>query len=708
MSDLSKLEELAKDALKNTKNAVVSTYGKVMRKINGNDRKYFNSNKKGEIIEWKNGLHSLDKNEVKNAVKSVIAAMTIGTDVSSLFPDVLSCMSSESLEIKKLVYLYLINYAKDKPELSILAVNTFVRDTEHESPLIRALALRTMSCIRVKDMIEYLVIVLGRCIDDKDPYVRKTAAICVAKFYDMDPERAEDENFIERLRKMIGDTSPMVVANAVAALSEIKETYGEDRDPLRLKPKLVIKLLAALNECSEWGQVYILDCLATYIPQDEDEAENIVEKTLPRLQHVNAAVILGAVKVILLNVEDISEELAKTALNKMARALVTLATDECPELRYVALRNLRLIVQKVPNLLSKNIQVFFCKYNDPLYVKMEKIELLISLATPRFVERILAELKEYATEADIEFVRTSVRAIGRCAIKVESSCDRCVNVLLYLLQSKVNYVVQESISVMKDIFRKYPNKYESVIAPMCNALESLDEPNAKSSMIWILGEYVDIIDNVADILDNMIDNFHEETPQVQEQLITAIIKLFLKRPNEAESLVSSVLTMATEECTNPDIRDKAYIYWRLLSTYPDVAKKMVFCELPAVNFRFEEIIDDDTLQELLEEIGSVASVYHKPASTFITAKRGPPPTDISKLEAQEESIDILNSDEEEDDDDDLDIDMEEQPKKSKKPTQQSTVEEEEEEEEEEDDDIFEVQTPKKSKARDDIDDLLGF
>ena len=62
---------------------------------------------------------------------------------------------------------YLINYAKDKPELSILAVNTFVRDTEHESPLIRSLALRTMSCIRIKDMIEYLVIVLSRCIDDK-------------------------------------------------------------------------------------------------------------------------------------------------------------------------------------------------------------------------------------------------------------------------------------------------------------------------------------------------------------------------------------------------------------------------------------------------------------------------------------------------------------------------------------------------------------
>lgn len=35
--------------------------------------------------------------------------------------------------------------------------------------------------------------------------------------------------------------------------------------------------------------------------------------------------------------------------------------------------------------------------------------------------QVLAELKEYATEVDVDFVRKAVRAIGRCAIKVEVS-----------------------------------------------------------------------------------------------------------------------------------------------------------------------------------------------------------------------------------------------------------------------------------------------
>ena len=124
---------------------------------------------------------------------------------------------------------YLINYARAKPELIILAVNTFVRDTEDPNPLIRALALRTMACIRVQKIVEYLIIPLGKCIDDKDPYVRKTAAICVDKFYDMDPQRCEEEGFIDRLRHMIGDSSPMVRP------SPLSDAGGRERGGVALR-----------------------------------------------------------------------------------------------------------------------------------------------------------------------------------------------------------------------------------------------------------------------------------------------------------------------------------------------------------------------------------------------------------------------------------------------------------------------------------------
>jgi len=39
--------------------------------------------------------------------------------------------------------------------------------------------------------------------------------------------------------------------------------------------------------------------------------------------------------------------------------------------------------------------------------------------------------------------------------------------------------MQEAIIVIKDIFRKYPNKYESIISTLCENLDSLDEPEAR-------------------------------------------------------------------------------------------------------------------------------------------------------------------------------------------------------------------------------------
>lgn len=50
------------------------------------------------------------------------------------------------------------------------------------------------------------------------------------------------------------------------------------------------------------------------------------------------------------------------------------------------------------------------------------------------------------------------------------------------------------------------------------------------------------------------------------------MKLFLKKPEGSQSLVQKVLSLATKNCDSPDIRDRAYIYWRLLSTDPEATK----------------------------------------------------------------------------------------------------------------------------------------
>ncbi|CAF5111018.1 unnamed protein product, partial [Rotaria magnacalcarata] len=138
-------------------------------------------------------------------------------------------------------------------------------------------------------------------------------------------------------------------------------------------------------------------------------------------------------------------------------------------------------------------------------------------------------------------------------------------------------------------------------------------------MIWIVGEYAERIDNADELLEGFLDGFKDENTQVQLQLLTGIVKLFLKKPTETQELVTRVLTLVTQETDNPDLRDRGYIYWRLLSTDPKAAKEVVLAEKPLISEE-TDLLEPTLLDELICHIGSLASVYHKPPNTFVEGR----------------------------------------------------------------------------------------
>jgi len=83
------------------------------------------------------------------------------------------------------------------------------------------------------------------------------------------------------------------------------------------------------------------------------------------------------------------------------------------------------------------------------------------------------------------------------------------------LETKVSYVVQEATIVIRDVFRRYPGRYEGIIPKLCENLDLLDEPEAKSAMVWVLGQFADKIDNVDELLDDLLFRFLEESVEVR-------------------------------------------------------------------------------------------------------------------------------------------------------------------------------------------------
>ncbi|KAL8640719.1 MAG: hypothetical protein Q9228_002395 [Teloschistes exilis] len=580
--------------------------------MSSGDAKLFARGKVAELRqELANGVRK-DKNHAakKVALKKIVANMTMSNnDMVLLFPDVVSCMQIDNWEIKKMCFLYLTNYARMKPEIAARALPILLNDMENSNPLIRASALRTMGYIHVKEFVSALVLPLKRLLKDSDAYVRKTAAMAVAKLYDHDKSIVESSDLINRLNAMLRDGNSTVVSQALASLMDIWER--SESINLNIDHPTASKIVQILPECSEWGQTYILEAMMQYVPQDTAEALMLAERVSPRLSHSNSSVVLTCTRVLLYLCNYISDEKQITTLcRKLSPPLVTLLAKG-PEIQYLALRNALLILQRRPEVLRNDIRVFFCKYNDPIYVKVTKLELIFMLASASNINEVLAELAEYATEIDIHFARKSVRAIGKLAIKIEPAAQVCIDSLLELVATKVSYIVQEATVVIRNIFRKYPNRYESIIRVLCENLDSLDEPEAKSAMIWIIGQYADRIENSDVLLDDFLFTWHDETIEVQLSMLTAAVKLFLLRPTKGSEIVPKVLKWATEETDNPDLRDRGYFYWRLISTDPVTAKSIVMGVKPAITAESEKL-DPATLEEMCLNVGTLATVYLKP------------------------------------------------------------------------------------------------
>ncbi|KAJ6496634.1 adaptin N terminal region-domain-containing protein [Mycena vitilis] len=605
----------------------------------GQDAKFF---QRGKIEEFRAELHAAEAKDKKflkrkTVLKKIVANITMGNDMSPLFTDVVQCLGTPLLEIKKMVYLFLVSYGRSKPDQIHLVIPNFLQDCNDRNPLIRALAIRTMSYIPIPVVTDALNENLRHCLKDRDPYVRKTAAICVAKLYAADPRRAEKGGFVEMLRDLMLDSNATVVANAVAALSEI----GDRQDGVIFKLNLATanKLLAALGESSEWGQIYILDSLLRYVPERHADAEVMAERIIVQLQHANSAVVLTTIKALLylMNYME-NRRLIDYICKKMGPPLVTLLSSG-PEVQYVALRNILLIIQRRPAVLKNDVKVFFCKYNDPIYVKLAKLEIMYRLARAENAKEVLAELQEYASEVDIDFVRKAVRSVGRLAIKVEDASDSCIQALLGLIETKVSYVVQEAVIVIKDIFRRYPGKYEGVIPTLCENLDALDEPESKAAMVWILGQFADKIDNADELLDDLLYTFLDESVEVQLALLTAAVKLFIykSKSEKAKELVYKVLKWATEDVDNPDLRDRGFMYWRLLAINPTVAGEIVLAEKPAITTDSDRM-DRGALDQLLLHTGTLGSIYHKNPETFIRNATGKALKDSPALNAHSRAV----------------------------------------------------------------------
>ncbi|KAM6409691.1 AP-3 complex subunit beta-2 isoform 1-T1 [Rhynochetos jubatus] len=571
---------------------------------------------------WHDDLKEMldsNKDSLKlEAMKRIVAMIARGKNASDLFPAVVKNVACKNIEVKKLVYVYLVRYAEEQQDLALLSISTFQRGLKDPNQLIRASALRVLSSIRVPIIVPIMMLAIKEAASDMSPYVRKTAAHAIPKLYSLDSD--QKDQLIEVIEKLLADKTTLVAGSVVMAFEEVCP------ERIDLIHKNYRKLCNLLIDVEEWGQVVIINMLTRYartqfLSPNQNVSESLLEEstekafygseeedtkdakaeaaslakrkpyvmdpdhrlllrnTKPLLQSRNAAVVMA--------VAQLYFHLApKAEVGVIAKALVRLLRSHS-EVQYVVLQNVATMSIKRRGMFEPYLKSFYIRSTDPTQIKILKLEVLTNLANETNISTILREFQTYIRSMDKDFVAATIQAIGRCATNIGKVRDTCLNGLVQLLSNRDELVVAESVVVIKKLLQMQPAQHSEIIKHMAKLTDNIQVPMARASILWLIGEYCEHVPKIApDVLRKMAKSFTNEEDIVKLQVINLAAKLYLTNSKQSKLLTQYVLNLAKYD-QNYDIRDRARFIRQLIvpteksGALNKYAKKLFLAQKPA-------------------------------------------------------------------------------------------------------------------------------
>ncbi|XP_063829886.1 AP-3 complex subunit beta-2 [Ostrinia nubilalis] len=572
------------------------------------------------------------------AMKRIIGMIAKGRDASDLFPAVVKNVVSKNIEVKKLVYVYLVRYAEEQQDLALLSISTFQRALKDPNQLIRASALRVLSSIRVTMIVPIVMLAIRDSASDMSPYVRKTAAHAIPKLYSIDPDQKEE--LVAIIDKLLSDKAPLVVGSAAMAFSEVCP------DRMSLIHRSYRKLCSLLADVDEWGQLALLNVLTVYAKtcfpdpnsenyssdsdsdkpfydSDSDEPTSpkrhsaqspsldpdhrlLLRAAKPLLQSRNSGVVM-AVAQLFYHCGPVQE------LPPVAKAMVRLLRAPT-EVQSVVLNSIASLTVTKPGLFEPFLKSFFVRNSDPTHIKLLKLEILTNLATESSAPVVLREFQTYVTSSDKAFAGATIQAIGRLAVAIHSETETCLNGLLHLLSSKDEWVVCEAVVVVKRVVGGGAASARAAVARAAKLLrQDRLAPAARAAAVWLVAEHGAKHPRAAAILAHMAANFADQDELVKLQLLSLAVKLSITQPDTLP-VCRYIVSLARYDASY-DVRDRA----RMLRRFIEPQNGKLLAAFAAEIFRpdkpkptVESSFKDRTqfaVGTLSQYIGSAASGY---------------------------------------------------------------------------------------------------
>ncbi|KAJ5423896.1 Armadillo-like helical [Penicillium cf. griseofulvum] len=511
-------------------------------------------------------LDSRHEREVLDGMRRVISLMYRSEPSLTFFSAVVKNVASANLEVKKLVYIYLVHHAEAEPDLALLSINAIQKSLTDSSPQVRTMALRTMSGIRVPVISQIVSLAIKRGCGDMSPHVRKAAALAIPKCYRLDPNTLPQ--LMAYLGTLLGDSQYFVVGPAVAAFLDLCP------DEIDLIHKNYRSLVKKLVDMDEWGQLATLRLLTFYARKCFPRRTQKVKRTAPEafyddekqqqethddaeehevpVMDPDLELLLRACKVLL--------QSRNSAVIRLVPLVALLRSPQ--DMQLIALYNIVAVALRAPKPFAKYTAHFLVHANDPPHIwrlKLEVLTILFPHCGKHWKGVIISELEHFSKGTDPELVRESVRAIGRCAQGDTSTAGMCLQILLGQVSSPDDNLVSEALTVIRHLIQQDPASHTKTVLQLVKHLGSTTHPDARATIIWLVGEFagIDPDNNIApDVLRILIKGFADEMEIVKQQIVLLGAKVYLHHllqnpPKEQPEQLSSASFPEAEAPAKP-------------------------------------------------------------------------------------------------------------------------------------------------------------
>ncbi|OMJ95891.1 hypothetical protein SteCoe_616 [Stentor coeruleus] len=188
--------------------------------------------------------------------------------------------------------------------------------------------------------------------------------------------------------------------------------------------------------------------------------------------------------------------------------------------------------------------------------------------------------------------------------------------LLKYLTANSEEIVTDVLIALKDLVRKYRNLSSEILTDIEGALDFVTGDEGKAAVIWMFGEFGEHLENSPYIIESFIQGLNpNESLQVSYALISASVKLFLKRAPEMHNSLETLFKTIFEQSESTDLLDRASFYYKLLENSPSIAEQIINSSKNSIE-QFYEDTNENILDLLMQEFNTLSVLYQKPSKAF--------------------------------------------------------------------------------------------